>query len=70
MANYSPQKWLEKADWEGGVIDALDYGLSQVDLATEYEGTEFYELVEKAAKLYAQLRILVDEIDNFEEEEN
>ena len=32
MAEYTEKEFAQKIDWEGGVIDALEYGLKSTDV--------------------------------------
>jgi hypothetical protein len=72
----SDSDFAGKVDWEGGVIDALDYGLHEDDL---YAGknSPLYKPWQKVRKAYAkvvddieELQDMIDVINaNMEEEE-
>jgi hypothetical protein len=38
----TPQEFAQKVEWEGGVLDALEYGLKADDLDDSPEATDLY----------------------------
>lgn len=64
FAGLTPAEWMERADWEGGVIAGLEYGLSEAEI-NPGEYREFYALVSKAADLNRRLNELVMEIEDY-----
>lgn len=50
----TPGQWLAKADYEGGVLDAIfGYGLKETDL--DEQSGEFYEAVKAIRALRSQI---------------
>lgn len=62
MGDMTKEEWLEKATWEGGVIQGLEYGLKASDLSEDVD-EEFRNNVAQAEKLYQELEPLLREIE-------
>lgn len=58
----SKEEWMQKAGWEGGILEALDYGLSEKDLS-EKDDPVFYNTIKKANKQYRELLELIEDVD-------
>ncbi len=48
---YTQEEWLEKAEWEGGIDAAFEYGLTETDIDRQ-EYPLFHELVRVAKNRY------------------
>ena len=67
MSKMTPQEWLDKADWEGGILDGLAYGLRALDVKKKYP--HFRSLISEAESLYAELDYVIDAILDYNEED-
>lgn len=55
----TPGEWMAKADYEGGVLDAVfGYGLTEADL--DEQSGEFYEALRELCALKGRIRDLTD----------
>jgi len=66
----SQNDWLQKAAWEGGIIEAIrDYGLKADDLTEK--GDDFYEAIKTVenalAKIAPQLNYLETLLENLDD---
>lgn len=64
----SPNEWLNKVDYEGGILDGLDYGLSEHFIDGE-KYPHFHELVRTARIEYDRLLDTINEIEDYEGED-
>lgn len=59
LERMTDEEFIAKVEWEGGFLDALDYGLTHKRL--DPEGSEIYNIVARAVLLYSQLADLENE---------
>lgn len=62
-----PEEWLAKASYEGGVIEAIRYGLSHKDIDKNLH-PEFHAYVKKIVKGWEKIRDRVESLEDEMEE--
>lgn len=62
------EDFAAKVEWEGGVFEALDYGLTISDVPDD--DTELKEVWGQLETLYKQIAPLIDKVDGFFESED
>lgn len=57
MSNYTPEEFMEKADYEGGPLSAIfGYGLRETDL--DIQSGEFYDAVKELSGMAERIEQL------------
>ena len=63
MPKMSKEDWIAKVEWEGGIIEAFQYGLSHKDLKKS-DDPKFYDYVKEAHKSWLKLENQISFIMN------
>lgn len=58
-SGYSPADIMSLCDWEGGVIDVIDYGINPKELSDDYP--EFKEVYTQLYNMYEKMYPLIQE---------
>lgn len=69
MDKMTKQDWLSKAQWEGGLYEALSYGLTHKDLDPN-DDPDFYADVKEIVEALASVHDAVERVEAEMEELN